>query len=167
MNDEVYQAAWKRFYAAKPRPDEGSGWLRGTQLVLMTSSGRLLSGSVKGRDGLATALMEVLDAYANLPEAERRPRAVEGEVKPQPAPPPGGLVLTVYDRPLGRGADGRYRLPAGADFGGLRTHAPHGQRSSLWLKGEEWQALIPEVPRVGQTRQVPPKLAKRLWLYGL
>ena len=35
------------------RPDEGNGWLRGTQLVLMTSSGRLLAGSVKDRDGLA------------------------------------------------------------------------------------------------------------------
>jgi len=41
---------------ARPRPDEGSGWLRGTQLVLMTSAGRLLSGAIKDRDGLAPAL---------------------------------------------------------------------------------------------------------------
>jgi hypothetical protein len=163
----VYQAAWKRFYVAKPRADEGSGWLRGTQLVLMTSSGRLLSGSVKGRDGLALGLQEVLDGYAKLPEAERRPRAVEGEVRPQPEPPPGGLVLTVYDRPLGRGAGGAYRLPEGNDLGGLRTEAPHGQRSSLWLKEAEWKSLIPEHPRPGQTHEVPAKLARRIWLYGL
>ena len=58
-------------------------------------------GRVKDRNGLATALQEVLDAYAKLPEAERRPKSVEGEIKPQPPPPPGGLVLTIYDRPLG------------------------------------------------------------------
>jgi hypothetical protein len=109
----------------------------------------------------------VLEAYAKLPEAERRPRAVEGEVKPQAPPPAGGLVLTIYDRPLGRGRDGKYRLPEGDDFGGLRTHAPHGQRSSLWLTQAECQSLIPEDPRKGQTLKVSAKLARRIWLYGL
>ena len=47
----------------------------------MTSTGRLLAGSVKDRNGLAQALEEVLDAYAKLPEAERRPKAVEGEIE--------------------------------------------------------------------------------------
>ena len=64
MKDEVYQDAWKRFYVAKPRPGEGTGWLRGTNLVLMTSAGRLLSGTVKDRKGLAEGLQEVLEAYA-------------------------------------------------------------------------------------------------------
>ena len=45
--DDTYQAAWKRFYVAKPNPGEGSGWLHGTQLVLMTSSGRLLTGRAR------------------------------------------------------------------------------------------------------------------------
>ena len=72
MKDEVYQAAWKRFYVAKPRSTEGSGWLRGTNLVLMTSTGRLLSGTLKDRNSLAAALKEVLQAYARLPEEERR-----------------------------------------------------------------------------------------------
>jgi hypothetical protein len=133
----------------------------------MTSSGRLLSGTVKGRDGLAPALQEVLDEYAKLPEAERRARAVDGEVKPQAAPPPGGLVLTIYDRPLGRGPDGRYRHPEGNDFEGFRTHAPHGQRSSLWLTEDECKSLVPAEPGKGQTLDVPTKLAKRMWLYGL
>jgi hypothetical protein len=163
----VYQAAWKRFYVAKPLPDEGSGWLRGTNLVLMTSAGRLLSGAVKGRDGLAQGLQEVLEAYAKLPEAERRPEAVTGEVRPQVPPPAGGLVLTIYDRPLGRGGDGKYRLPEGDDFGGFRTHAPHGQRSSLWLTGAECKSLVPDSPQKGQTHKVSATLAKRIWLYGL
>jgi hypothetical protein len=133
----------------------------------MTSTGRLLSGSVKDRNGLAQGLREVLEAYAKLPEAERRPRAVEGEEKPVPAPPPGGLVLTIYDRPLGRPAEGRYRLPEGRDLDGMRTEAPHGQRSSLWLTEEEWKALIPQDPRKGDVHKVPSKLARRICLYGM
>lgn len=165
--DEVYQAAWKRFYVAKSLPTEGDGWLRGTQLVLMTSAGHLLSGSVKEKNGMAKALREVLNSYAKLPEGERRPKAVEGEEKPVPAPPPGGLVLTVYDRPLGRSEEGRYRLPEGGDLGGLRTDAPHGQRSSLWLTEDECKSLVPVAPRKGDTHKVPAKLARRIFLYGM
>jgi hypothetical protein len=148
-------------------PTEGDGWLRGTQLVLMTSTGRLLSGSVKDRNGLAQGLREVLEAYAKLPESERHPKTVEGEEKPVPAPPPGGLVLTIYDRPLGRSEEGRCRLPEGKDFGGCRTHAPHGQRSSLWLTEDECQSVIPENLRKGESHKVPAKLARRIFLYGL
>ncbi len=52
----------------------------------MTSAGRLLSGSMKygDRNSLAPALRDVLDAYAKLPEEERRPKAVDGEEKPCP-----------------------------------------------------------------------------------
>lgn len=150
--------------------------MRGTQLVMMTSTGRLLSGSMKygDRTGLAQALQEVLDAYAKLPEQERRPKTVESEEKSVPAPPPGGLVLTIYDRPLGRtagepgtSASGAYRLPEGKDFAGFRTHAPHGQRSSLWLTEQECKSLIPDEPRKGDVHKVPSKLAKRIALYGM
>src|SRR5262249_40997088 len=68
---------------------------------------------------------------------------------------------------LGRDAEGRHRLPEGDDFGGLRTHAPHGQRSSLWLTKEEHESLVPHDPQKGQTHRVPAKLARRIWLYGL
>ena len=167
MKDETYQAAWGRFYRSKPLPTEGSGWLKGTQLILMTSAGKLLEGHVKSQDGMAAALREVLEAYAKLPEAERRPEKVEGEVKPQPPPPPGGLVLSIYDRPLGKSETGQYRLPEGKDLGGRRTEAPSGQRSSLWLKAEEVASLIPSDPKKGQVQAVDSKLARRIWLYGL
>ena len=135
----------------------------------MTSAGKLLAGSMKygDRTSMAPALREVLDAYARLPEADRKPPLVEGEIEPQPAPPPGGLVLTIYDRPLGRDSQGQYRLPIEDDLGGLRSEAPHGQRSSLWLTAEECESLIPDKPEMGQTQKVPAKLATRIWLYGL
>jgi len=141
--------------------------LKGTNLVLMTASGRLLAGTVKDRNSLAVGLQEVLDSYAKLPETERRPKSVEGEVKPQTPPPDKGLVLTIFDRPLGRAEKGTYRLPEGTDCGGFRTHAPHGQRSSLWLTESEWKALIPEKPAKGQTHKVSAKLSKRIFLYAL
>jgi hypothetical protein len=135
----------------------------------MTSAGKLLAGSMKygDRNSMGPALREVLDDYARLPEADRRPKSLEGEIEPQPAPQPGGLVLTIYDRPLGRDSQGRYRLPIEDDLGGLRSEAPHGQRSSLWLTADERQSLIPDQTEKGQTHKVPTKLAKRIWLYGL
>lgn len=133
----------------------------------MTSGGRLLSGRVTDRAGMAAALKDVLAAYARLPDTDRRPETVAGEVRPQPAPPPGGLVLTVYDRPLARSGAGTYRLPAGSDWGGNRTEAPHGQRSSLWLTRQECESLIPADPAAGATHPVPAKMAKRIWLYAL
>jgi hypothetical protein len=169
--DDVYQKAWKRFYVAKTLPTEGKGWLRGTQLVLMTSAGVLLDGDAydakTGKLDMVRGLRQGLQAYARLPAAQRRPREVPGVMAPQVPPPPGGLVLTIYDRALGRTEKGTYRLPEGKDLGGLRTEAPHGQRSSLWLTEKECQSLLPEHPRKGQTHKVPLQLAKRIWLYGL
>jgi hypothetical protein len=135
----------------------------------MTSAGKLLSGSIKygDRNGMGPALRGVLETYAKLPDADRRAKSVDGEIKPQPSPPPGGLVLTIYDRPLGRNAKGQYRLPEGDDLGGLRTEAPHAQRSSLWLTADECKSLIPKNPEKGQTLKVPSKLASRIFLYGL
>src|SRR4029077_5153861 len=102
-----------------------------------------------------------------LPEEERRAKTVDSDTKPVPAPPPNGLVLTIYDRMLGRGADGSYRHPEGRDADGLRTHAPHGQRSSLWLTEAECKSLVPADPRPGQTHKVPANLTRRIALYGL
>ena len=118
------------------------------------------------RKSLATALEQVLEAYAKIPDDERRPPSVNGNEKPVPAPPAGGAVLTIYDRPLGY-ADGQYRLPEGSDLGDLRTHAPDGQRSSLWLTRQECQSLIPQSARKGESHVVPSALAKRICLYGL
>jgi hypothetical protein len=147
---------------------EGSGWLLGTQFVITTAAGRSLSGRV-GEGGVKQALKEILAAYAKFPEAKRRPNIVAGEAKPMPAPPPGGLVLTIYDRPLARDAGGRYRIPQARDINAdaSRLAAPAGQRTTLWLTQQECQSLIPQDPRKGDTQKLPSKLAKRLWLFGL
>ncbi|HWB02475.1 MAG TPA: hypothetical protein VG796_05575 [Verrucomicrobiales bacterium] len=170
-DDAVYKAAWERFYHAKPLPGEGDGWLKGSQLVLMTSAGRLLSGAMKygDRSSLAAALEQVLESYARLPEEQRRPESVEGTAKPVPEPPPGGLVLTIYDRPLARDGKGGFRIPRDGDINphASRLAAPAGQRSSLWLTRRECESLVPDEPHAGQILTVPDKLARRIFLYGL
>src|SRR5581483_5439676 len=110
-------------------------------------------------NGLAQALQEVLDSYAKLPEAQRRARTIEGQEKPQQAPPPGGLVLTIHDRLLMRDAEKRYRVAQGSDLNQMGNRL-HGQRSSLWLTEQECKSLIPPRPQQGQTHTVPARLAR-------
>src|SRR5262249_13687020 len=78
-----------------------------------------------------------------------------------------GLVLTIYDRPLGCADAGSYRLPEGNDHAGHRTHAPHGQRSSLWLTRDECASVVRTDAAVGDTYSMPAKLTRRIALYGL
>ena len=82
-----------------------------------------------------------------------------------PAPPPGGVVLTVYDRPLVRDADGSYRHTKGKPDD-LSLTAPAGQRTTLWLTAEECASLIPANPAKGATHDVPTNLMKRIYLFG-
>ena len=135
----------------------------------MTAAGRLLQGAVEygKRGGMAPALREVLAAYERLPREQRVPAEVPGEPEPVPAPPPGGAVLTIYDRPVARLPDGTFRLPQGNDLNGIRTHAQHGQRSSLWLTAEECRSLVPKDPKPGDTHAIAQNLTKRICLYGL
>jgi hypothetical protein len=128
--DETYQAAWKRFYVAKPNPDEGSGWLHGTQLVLMTSR-PIARGTRKDRaEG-----RQVLDSYAKSRSGRRAVR----RVKPQCAAC-GGLVPRI--RPAaGAETQGQYRHPEGDDS---RPHTAARSRS-LWLTGGA-RGLVPAKP---------------------
>jgi hypothetical protein len=135
----------------------------GTTLWVVTCTGQTVpahKAAVK-KDGLAGQLRQVAELYAQLPESERKPaRPIADENRPMPAPPPGGLVLTVYDVPL---------LPAedGLCSGGGSHGIPGPQRQSLWLTEAEWKSLVPENARPGATLDVPDKLVRRICLFGL
>jgi hypothetical protein len=154
---------------------KGQGSLPGTLLWMTTSAGTLLTGKSKGNGGQAESIKEVLRDYARLPKEERRPAKVEGQELGVPAPPPGGAVLTIYDRALARDEDGSYRLRAPKrDDQEMAVKNPghyrpewFGQRSSLWLTKEKCAALMPKDPRTGQDYDVPTKLTKRLTILGL
>lgn len=177
-NGTWFDVAWKRFWKHATRDERemaggetrlGSGWVIGSPFVVVTSAETSISARRRPDEGVEATLKRVADAYAKLPKEQRLGKKLAGPNKPMPAPPPGGLVLTTYDRPVVRQADGTYRLPRGDDINrdATRLAAPAGQRGTLWLTAEEWRSLIPASPKKGEVRAVPAKLAKRIALFGI
>jgi hypothetical protein len=135
----------------------------GTTLWTMTATGQTVPAhkATAKKGDLAAVLRQVAELYEQLPESERKPaKPIPDENRPMPSPPQGGLVLTIYDVAL---------LPADNGFrnGGGSQGIPGPQRQSLWLTETEWKSLLPDNPQVGTTREVPPKLVKRICLFGL
>ncbi len=135
----------------------------GTTLLVITSAAQTVPAhqAKMGKDGLAGQLRQVADLYAQLPEPQRRPaQPITDADRPMPAPPAGGLVLTIYDVAL---------LPKndGLCAGGGTTGIPGPQRQSLWLTEAEWKSLLPADPQPGTTRDVPSPLVKRIALFGM
>ena len=121
----------------------------------------------------------MLKAWNALPEAERAPGAVsvpkaEG-VDPRRAAlalPPGTMVVRVFNRHLGRAADGTLRYATADDF--LPTSSKEdverfamAQNDFLWVPEKEWRALMPADARAGDRLDVPPAFALRLFRYHL
>jgi hypothetical protein len=89
-----------------------------------------------------------------MPESERKP-APDRRLKwtyPYPKPPPNGLVLKEYLRPIYRDGEGRLRPTpgeSGADY--------------MWLTEAERLTLIPANPKPGQTFPLHEPIWKRLF----
>jgi hypothetical protein len=148
----------------------------------VTSSGYMdavsASGRPLGRDMVTNATLE---AFARLPEAERKPRAIDvadlqlSEVR-VPSPPKNGLVLRVHGRFLSRGPDGELRYTTGEDFAQLagdaellRAHRMLFEPNVeyMWLTETEWKSLVPDRPRVGDSVEVHPAIAMRMARFHL
>lgn len=119
---------------------------------------------------LGTRPDKALEAWNALPEADRRPGAVQlgerGPIDPkkvQPTPPPGALILKVHYRCLGRDSNGKVRLARQDDFphGGGRVNLD-SQPNYLWLTESEWKSLIPSNPQSGGKASVPAAIAQRI-----
>jgi hypothetical protein len=133
------------------------------------------------------SLAKGLKAFAELPAAEREPGAVEvperGPIDPKRAaavgPPPGALIVRVYNRQLGRTATGAVRYTEPEDYiPALRdpavvgtTAAPERFREPandfMWIAQKEWQAMMPDSPQPGQRVAVPPTLCQRIYRFHL
>lgn len=146
----------------------------------VTSSGYMSCVSASGKLLGGRPSAEVLEKFQQLPEDERRPGAVQvrdlsAEEQVIPAPPEGGLVLRVHARFLTRDG-GKLRHAETTDFP-LMREKPEVMRlwqlflqpntEYMWLTREEWQALVPAEPTVGQQVAVPPIVAQRLARFHL
>jgi len=114
-----------------------------------------------------------LEKWKELPEEERKPGlALQsfGDVDVDPsfekcyAPPEGGLKLKVYFRPLKRDDQGKVAHEIeSTDFGnGPINNLMPPNYDHFWISQEEWQAVVPEGAKAGDTFAFPDGLLRRL-----
>src|SRR6185369_13247616 len=98
-------------------------------------------------------LRAALAKFRQLPPEKRTAKVEElpgiWKGKAELQPPVGGLILKQYRRVLHKDADGR-----------LHRHDLY--HDSLWMTKAEWQSLVPEKPRVGDSLAVPGFLVNRI-----
>jgi hypothetical protein len=160
-------------------------------LDIITASGKKLAwvGVLSGNHPKAhlKALEQALQAWKTLPAAERRPGAfqvpVPGPLDPRrntaKGPPPGTLIVRVYNRQLERTREGGYRHTVPEDYiAPLRDPKVTGTEGAtalftqpandtLWITQAEAQAMMPARVTVGQHVAVPRSLCERIFRYQL
>jgi hypothetical protein len=187
-NDETVKLVTEKFIAvAVPtwvcRADCPEGeFLRtaGIDKRWVTSSGYMNCVTAGGRLLGGRASQKVLDEFAKLPESERRPGVIrvpdiQASEHVVPAPPEGGLVLKVHARFLVRDG-GKLRHAETTDFPLMRDK-PNVMKSwrlflqpnteYMWLTRDEWQALVPASPVVGQKLIIDPSIGERMARFHL
>ena len=133
------------------------------------------------------SLERALKAWAALPESERKPGAIQvperGPLDPRrnaaKGPPPGTLIVRVYNRQLERTPKGEYRHTVPEDYiPALRDPKVVGTDQAtalwtqpandyLWITQAEAQAMMPADPKPGQRVEVPTSLCERIFRFHL
>jgi hypothetical protein len=162
-------------------------------MFAVTAGGKQLDKKFGGNCDPRRAYAE----WLKLPEQERKPGAVSvGEVGKlewqENAPPPGGLILKVYHRYLGRTETGELRKIGRGDFLSReqlaatfseeikredvlnyndrylgKAYMHEAAQDFMWLTESEWKSLVPAQPKVGSHFAVPAGISKRLFVYQL
>lgn len=141
----------------------------------MTSSGYFSCVSASGKWLSSGPSEKTLEAFKNLPEAERKPGAVK--VPPLDpgdrtiiAPPEGGLVLRVHGRFLARDDKGQLRHVAKSDFPLVKGNIAfllEPNTEYMWLTAAEVQSLVPAKPAKGDRIFVQANIAERIARFHL
>jgi hypothetical protein len=157
---------------------------------IITASGKIVARGelqVGNPKTHLASLQRALKAWAALPEAERTPGAIQvperGLFDPRrnaaKGPPPGTLIVHVYNRQLERTPTGQYRHTVPEDYiPALRDPKIVGtdQATSLWtqpandylwITQAEAHALMAANATVGQRIDVPRSLTERIFRYHL
>ncbi|MEZ5305005.1 MAG: hypothetical protein R3F11_30820, partial [Verrucomicrobiales bacterium] len=155
-----------------PRKGEGGSTRQGR--YAFTAAGKLLGfNNNRGPERLLRMLGEALDAWSNLPAAERSPEKVEdGREDPRyaKAPPAEGAVVKVYTRVMEEGAAGKslQRCEAPAADESFRHRGFGAATDHLWLRAEDLAALRPPADaKAGQPIPVPAAIAARIARFHL
>src|SRR5947207_560426 len=149
-----------------PRKGQGGSTRQG--IYAFTAEGKLLQYRNNQDPNVMRAFLQsALKAWKNLPAEQRKKGAVEvadvAKVDSRYAPtlPKDALIVNTYTRILDRTDDffcqGTCKFP-----GGQRAAHDH-----LWIKANEWQALVPKDAKKGQEIAVPANLVYRIARYHL
>ena len=151
-----------------------------------TADGRVLfAGHLSGiNTDVYGALNGALKKFKALPEAVRKPGAIKVPVPKHPPreaiaqAPPGGLVLRVYARNLKRDKKGGVALITKEDVKDRALFPDENWQWAdailtqpmpdvMWLKQDEWKAMIPANPKKGDRYEVPDEIKLRLFRWHL
>lgn len=133
------------------------------------------------------SLEKALKAWAELPEAERQPGAFQvterGPLDPRrnaaKGPPPGTLIVRVYNRQVEPTSRGGFRHTVPEDYiPALRDRKVVGNDQAtalwtqpandyMWITQAEACAMMPTEPRPGQRIAVPGSLCERIFRFHL
>jgi len=123
---------------------------------VITASGKMLSRA------RVSSFIKGLEEFNKLPEADRKPPVGEmGKIDPKsPVPPPGGVIVRVYQTRLERDADNNLRQPA--KFRSFSWGCYEPGRDTVWLTEAECQSLVPANLKKGEQLRFPPALGDRI-----
>jgi hypothetical protein len=150
----------------------------------MVARGELQVGNPKVH---LASLERAMKAWAALPESERKPGAIHveerGPLDPRRnaanGPPPGTLMVRVFNRQLQRTPNGEYRHTVPDDYiPALRDPKVVGTDQAtplwtqpandyMWITRTESQAMMPADPKPGQRIEVPTSLCVRIFKFHL
>jgi hypothetical protein len=147
-----------------PRKGQGGSTRQG--IYAFTADGKLLQyRNHQDPNVMRGFLVAALKAWNTIPAAQRAKGAVQVpdlskvDARFAPALPKDALIVNVYARILDRTDDffchGSCKFP-----GGQRASHDH-----LWIRADEWQALLAKDARKGQHIAVPEKLMYRMARY--
>src|SRR5262249_50494855 len=168
--------------------DADGDFVRATGCVTVTASGSVCVVTAGAKalgpyagpgQGMEKWLQAKLKDWEALPEAERKPGAVKvsrtDTVDPKRAaltPPPGTLIVRVFNRHLGWDKDKSLRPVTAEDYlpGASKASVERygmAQNDFMWVPEKEWRALVPAEPRQGGELPVPASFTLRLSRYHL
>jgi hypothetical protein len=141
----------------------------GNSMFLCTADGQAV-------DGFRERFLGIwLDHWKKMPEAVRTPGAINieergpyKETPRNPRLPAGGMVLKAYLRALDKNPSGEFFAPEKLGLGAAKTVVKaEPNRDFLWLKPDEWKAMVPAGAKVGDRVQVPASVRDRLFRFHL